>query len=176
MQLARAVQQHPVRRAYIPVEMELSWWVPVIRESDGKLYLGAFFYATVIRHGAPKQVRRPRFQIVVDPEDGRLVALTDCDYQDFAAVVPTGDVVGELRLEDLPARTIPELEQLRDELSQAYDRILGLAFKPTEQLTPTECETVAQFKKRFEHAVEPFMMPFYHALNPAFFEWLSGVC
>src|SRR5262245_54685757 len=139
-ELVESIQRHPVRRAYLPMELELSSWVPLQREADGKLYLAAFFYPVVIRFGRPKEVGRPAYRIVVDPTDGRLGELVDCAYEDFAAGIPTERIVGEVRHEDLPGSTIQELEQARDALYRAYDELLGFAFKPVEQLSPAERE------------------------------------
>jgi hypothetical protein len=166
-------REHPVRRLIVPWECRPSWWVPVVRESDGKLYLTAFFYAVSGRPDEPKLVSRPRYHFTVDPQNGRIVELTDCAFHDFAASVSSDDDVGALTAADLPAQSIESLERKRDEMCEAYDRLLGMAFKPANQLTAQERETTQQFRRTLESMVEPCLRDFYRALNPAFFEWLN---
>ncbi len=172
-ELSDKLREHPIRRLLIPWECRPSWWVPVARESDGKLALTAFFYAVSGRPGEPKQVSRPRYHFTVDPQNGHVVQLTDCAFYDFAASVSGDDFVGSLTAADLPAQTIEGLERKRDEMCEAYDRLLTVVFKPAGQLTTLEREAVQQFRRTFEGMIEPCLRPFYRALNPAFDDWLN---
>lgn len=173
--LIRRVLDCPVRHSLIPQEFRLSWFVPVRREIDGRIYLTAFFYSAPAVRNQPVQIGRPRFHLTIDPESGSVVELTDCSFCDFAPAVESDKIVGALTTKDMPARTIPEIERRREELCQAYDQILDSAFKPTGQLTTEERGHIADFAAKLEAMIERPLKQFYAALNPDFFAWLRLV-
>jgi len=174
-ELFRKVQDHPARHAIVPLECRLSWPVPMPRTSEGKLYLTAFFYAAPAVAGQPRELRRPLFQVAIDPEDGSLAAIVRCSLQDFAAAVVSGPVVGLLQPQGLAAPTIPDLRRLHEEFFATYDQALPLAFQDPAKLTPEALDVVSRFRNILERLIEPPLRPFYHALSPAFFAWLERV-
>ncbi len=171
-ELAERVRQHPVRRDWIPLEYRTSWWVPIFGPGNERLYLTAFFYPVVARPGEPSRVGRPQLACTLDPTTGQFVEVTDCSFRDFAFHLPPDPVVGMLTAEQAPAHSTEGWDRLRDELYTAYDALLPVAFRDSAELTAAQQEAVAHFNGVFERVVEPFLRPYYEALNPAFFEWL----
>jgi hypothetical protein len=174
-ELAERVRQHPVRQSWIPLEYRTSWWVPVYRPDVGRLYLAAFFYPVMARPGEPSRVGRPQLHCTLDPTTGQFVEVTDCSFRDFASRLPPDPVVGVLTPEQAPAHSTEGWDRLRGELYGAYDALLPAAFRDLAELTEAQQEAVARFREVFERVVEPFLRPYYEALNPAFFAWLHRV-
>ena len=174
-ELFETLERQPARQSLIPMECRASWWIPVQTSPESALALQAFYYPVRGGWNEPKQVGRPLFLVTIDPTNGRLLSITDLRFQDFAPDVPAEEIVGELTKDKLPAQTIPELEILNEQMSAAYDRMLPLTFRSAAQLTQTERKTIKRFRDRFEIMAEPFLIPFYRALNPRFFEWLKEI-
>lgn len=174
-ELAERSREHPVRRSWMPLEYRTSWWVPVQGPMDGRLYLAVFFYAVTTRPGEPARFGRPQYHGTLDPVNGQFVEVTDCAYRDFAAHLPPDPIVGTLTAGQTPPRTAEEWDRLRDELYAAYDALLPVAFCDAAELSEEQRLTAARFRSTFGALVEPFMLPYYEALNPAFFEWLNRV-
>ncbi|MGV3719407.1 MAG: hypothetical protein ACO1SX_00740 [Actinomycetota bacterium] len=174
-ELAERVRRHPVRRDWIPLEYRTSWWVPILSPENGRLYLTAFFYPVVAGPGEPSRVGRPQLQCTLDPTVGQFVEVVDCSLRDFAAHLPPDPVVGTLTPELAPAQTAEGWDRLRSELYEAYDPLLPVAFRDPADLSKAQQEAVVRFRQVFERVVEPFLRPYYEALNPAFFEWLRRV-
>ena len=172
-ELARQVAAHPARQALVPLECNLSWWVPIVRPSDGRLFLTAFFYTLVGLRGEPKRVTRPVFTVAVDAANGQLVELTNCAYRDFAAAVSDQAYVGVIEPGAGPAGTLDELAQRRAAVYAELDAVFPVAFTAPAELSPEQRAAAQRLQQSLVAMVEPFLQPFYRAMNPAFFEWLD---
>jgi hypothetical protein len=174
-EIDRRMREHPLRLHFFTLEQRFSLWTPLRRSGDNRTYLTAFVYsATALAgEGAPTQLKRPSAQIVIDPADAAFVAVVLTRYHDFAGHISTGDVVGVLRRDDVPANSIEELETRRDKLRDSYDAILPLAWTQPAQLSAEQINQLRLFQRRFDLMMEPCLQPFYKALNPDFFAWLQ---
>jgi len=174
-ELTERVHEHPLRRAWIPMEWRTSWWIPVASPETGRLYLACFFYPVEQLRGQPARVGRPQLHATIDPVAGEFVEVTDCRFRDFASHLPPDPVLGTLPLPGAPVLSAEQWSQVQQELYEAYDRLLPLAFRGTDQLTEEQRGAAAYFRKRLEAVMEPFLRSYFEALNPAFFEWLRQV-
>lgn len=176
-EIDRILRVSAVRQELVPIECRASWLVPVSPgapiEPDGRLYLAGFLYPVVGLGDQPKRALRPRFRWTIDPMTGRIVEFTDASFRDFASEIHTENEVGVLTPDLLPAQTVPELEQFRSDVLKAYDRALPYVFISPTELNSEAREAVGHLKQLLERAIEPFLTPFYRALNPTFFEWLD---
>lgn len=161
------------RQWLIPLEHARSWPIPMQR--DGRLFL-AFFHFRI--DGSPDQpavLLRPDFASVVDLEDARLVEFRDASFSDFAAGVQSGSEIATLPAAGPTGNSFEEIGQLREELSQAYDAIIEIAFWPPGDLVAEQLQAVSDFGRKFAGAVDVALRDFYVALNPDFFNWLQEV-
>jgi hypothetical protein len=176
-EIDRILRTSAVRQEMVPMECRASWLVPVLvsgpHQQVHRLYLTGFLYPVMGLPNEPKRVLRPRFHWTIDPATGRIAEIVDCAYRDFASSIQSSEEVGVLTPDLLPATTIPELEHFRTDVLKAYDRALPFVFTSPTELALDAREAVAQLNQRLHRAIEPFLAPFYGALNPAFFKWLD---
>jgi len=176
-EIDRLLRVSAVRQELAPMECRSSWLVPIRayaqNQGSGPLYLTGFLYPVSGLMGQLKRVMRPRFQWTIDSATGRIVEVVDCSFRDFAAHIQTGDEIGILTPELLPAPTVSELEKFRADTLNAYDSALPVVFTSPSELSNKTRQAVVQLKQLLRRGIEPFLLPFYHALNPAFFAWLD---
>lgn len=176
-EIDRLLRESAVRREVVPMECRSGWLMPVkVRQGAGqsdRLYLKGFFYPAIGLAGQPKKVGRPRYQFTLDPSNGQIVSLNDCRVQDFAPQFADEEEIGKLTPDMLPAQTVPELEQFRAEMLSAYDDLLPFVFESPLKLTAAQSDAALRFRSLLKRAIEPFLMKYYRALSPQFFEWLE---
>jgi hypothetical protein len=164
--LPRFLRRHAVTQTMIPLECRTGWWVPVQSPVDHTVCLAGFFYRVLSRPSEPIKISRPLFHYVLNPALSKLVAFTDCAYADFAADLPAPQSVP-----DVPT-TVAEMDARHARLYTAYDGLLPCVFTPVNALGTAGRTAAREFRDAWEPSTQPDIDPFYHALNPAFFDWL----
>jgi len=158
-----------VRRAtfrQVTLESALSWPVPLRLEAG--LALAAFYYGVWRPAGfnsLPAQARPPRARLVAAYPSGRLWQFTHHSLGELFPGLPTQVDLGPL----LPMLQSPASRAAaRANLFTTYNDILAPYL--TGEVPGRER---GAFLMAWQSLAEPGLLPYYHALNPDFFDWLA---
>lgn len=114
---------------------------------------------------------RPFAMLSTAADDGRIISFLDSHYQDF---VDTGAYPFQKKLN----YRLPEAESVKDfqmeqrMIRKMYEGVRSIAFQP--EVSAEQKELLSKYSFLFEHAVPKDLLPFYHGLNPRFYEWLRA--
>jgi len=160
-QLGNATLEASRVRGWAVLETGISRPVPKI--ADGAVRLGYLLYRSQAR--PPYQILyEPTRQVFVDFATGGIV-----EYASLPTYHPPR-VLG--RYPHAAAAQIPREQWIRvwDELFAIYLPIIGMF----DGQIADEPEQRAAFLVLFDLTTPPFLYPYYEALNPSFFTWLTG--
>jgi len=149
----------------LPLETALSLPIPVLQANS--LYLTAFYYG-VKRVSGPgtSQAMPPVARVSATYPEGRLLSFLHRKVENLFPDLPASGILGPLTV----GQASPdERMQARRVLFVAYSNLLDLY--QNEKSAKIERK---EFTKAFNKVAEPALLPYYHALNPGFFEWLEG--
>ncbi len=147
----------------LPLESALSWPVPVVENHT--LRLDAFYFG-VQRVAGPgtSRARPPLARLSASFPSARLLLFIRREYTELFPGLPMSGDLGLLSNGDMqPA----ERMQARSELFSLYTEILN------QYPQDSDVQARQAFASAFWRLAEPGLLPYYHALNPHFFEWLS---
>jgi hypothetical protein len=160
-QLGNATLEASRVRGWAALETGISRPVPKI--TDGVVRLGYLLY---------RSQARPPYQMLFEPTGTVTVDFATGSVVEFASL-PTDHpprVLG--RYPHAAAAQIPreQWSKVWDDLFALYPLTIGmfagqLADEPTQR---------ARFRALFDLTTPPFMYSYYVALNPGFFDWLTG--
>lgn len=113
---------------------------------------------------------RPLARVLFDAERGRLIDYMNARITDFA---DTEKYPFEEKIDySLPsARAVKEQADLIRKVDAMYPAVRKLAYRM--DLTEDEKNTLAEYYDAFVQVSPAGLIPFYHALSPEFFNWLS---
>ncbi|MGB8646368.1 MAG: hypothetical protein WCF84_14110 [Anaerolineae bacterium] len=164
------VRSNPIAQQLVPLEAAISFPVPLVQGNFKFLRFLLYGYKRV-QQGKPSLIRMPFAQLAVTFPDGKFAEYVDYRLAPPVTGMTAGEFIGEYPHPAIRQSSFDELERKRDELFQAYDRVIALC--PRFDLTQDEQKTVGQFRRLLSELAEPSLEPFYHALNPRFFQWLE---
>ena len=114
---------------------------------------------------------RPFAMLSTAADDGRIICFLDSRYQDF---MDTGAYPFQKKLN----YSLPEAESMKDfqmeqrMIRKMYEGVRSFAFQ--QELNAEQKELLSKYSFLFEHAVPKDLLPFYHGLNPRFYEWMHA--
>lgn len=113
---------------------------------------------------------RPFAWIGIDSETGEFLYYKHCLCEDFidTQAYPPESVI---KAEYITERTLEEQIEYDKELWRLYSIIREYAF--SETLTDEQKEVLRKYREIWEKTVLLDLKPYYEALSPEFFEWLS---
>lgn len=142
-----------------------SFFVPV--RKAGHILDAAFLYPT---GGFNPMRTRPLASLLVEPKSGAMLEYRSARVSDF---MDPEQYPMTMKLDySVPtAKTAQEQGALVDELNKLYPAIRELPWK--DSLNEAEQAQAAAYRTCFFQAVPPGLLPFYEALSPEFYVWLS---
>jgi len=148
----------------LPLETSLSFPVPVVE--NGKLYLAAFYYGVLRPSGMGSSIAMPpKVRLLATYPEGRILRLerdtTEKLFPGIADMHAPEPSKGGMIISG-------DRNRLRKALFDAYIDILELFRNGNDDAIKQ-----AEFRKIFALIVSARLLPYYHALNHAFFEWLE---
>lgn len=113
---------------------------------------------------------RPFAKVVIEPEKQLLVAYQDARIYDFmdTEAYPMSEKIDY----SVPARTAAEQFKLIKNVNELYKKIRLFPWKDSE-LSEDEAHIVSEYAACFYQTIPKSLLPFYEALSPEFFAWLS---
>lgn len=126
----------------------------------------------VYRMSFGKEKTRPFIVVVVAMSDGTILEIENCHYRDFVTVseYPFDKKISyELSDKDLSAKQMKELIEQANEL---YCTVRDLFFQ--DELSENNKAIISEYRNIVDRITPPALVPFYNALNPAFFCWLNA--
>lgn len=156
---------HLIARNLLGDNIALSFPVPAVE--NGVKVEKRFVY----RMSFNSSKTRPFAVIVTSITDGNVLAFINSHYMDF---VNTADYPFDKKISyDTSDSSIgaKQLKALLEELDSLYKEFRDAVFG--DALTDLQKEAVAKYKEIFDKVTPAALVPYYHALNNQYFEWLG---
>lgn len=157
----RAMQITPAVEAQLPIPMEAVQGYPVPVFEDGVLWLVTYYFLRRGRPPQPPALTQPGWIARIDAATGQQVQSRSLEVDLSDTLGPHGFPKGF----DMKAFDAAEAD-----LYAALTALLGVAQFPDKQLTPEEEAAAARLRELWDLLYHKPLHPYYHALNPAFFD------
>lgn len=133
---------------------------------------GKIIECSFVRSANAAAKRRPFAWVGLDPNSGAVLYYKHCAYEDFMCTEkypPTTVISGEY----VTKRTVEQQQQYEKQLFDCYMKLRDFAFE--KELGKEQRDIAKTFKEMWNITVLNDLKPYYQALSPEFFEWLSEV-
>lgn len=147
--------------------------VPVPARDDRPLRI-AFMYCPSQALPGFNRLAPPSQVVWLDPRTGALIAVRTVTPQSFGQQHSPNEPLGEFRLP--PGMTADNYLALRERLFQLYDLLFPAWVQPSAQQDKALLQASArEFLQIFGQISEPPLIPYYHSLGLAYFDWVRAL-
>ena len=164
-QLMKTIRKTPIFRQLIPQEAGVGWPIPL--RKGGKVYvtLPFFGFSPTAQKGRTK-LFPPFATITLDWSNQVPVEYINLRFRNPAPELSWEGEVGTFPHPSIEKMTVEQYQQKRRELLEMYDQMFEM-LSQNSSFSPEWCE---RFGQQLRTLMEPSLEPYYHALNPKFFD------